>query len=580
MNNDRIAPWFITALILVSMLYRFNLAASLPLTPDEAYYANWSDRLQAGYFDHPPGVALVIKISRIISVNIVPWARDRMPALGAYGIASASIYCWTREMTGTSGAMLASAAFASTLLFSLGSIIVTPDTPFLIFWLAASYAAWRIAIHDKTSGYKGALLWVLLGLTGGLGLVSKYTMALYLPAVTAGFLLAGKALWLKHPAPWIAVVFAGAVFSPVVWWNYKHDWISLSFQTDHAFGGNSYSLKYFWELLGGQLAVITPLLGVILVIAAIYAWRYTHGEISAKTSEYGNIKEEDFRNGLKMLFCLWAVPMMFFIWSSLSGRVEANWPAAAWISLYPVLGFWSETTRRRRNVTVVAIFSSAVISAIVLYHAGNGNLNLSPRIDRTNDTLGWIELAHKVSEIQSEQSVSSEKSGERKPFIITTAYGLAAELEYHFRINGLLTEPVFQLDGAHRYSNWPEPSEMIGRNALFVYAVDLNEKYSTHEFSADDLINTKESSVYKETDYTETDRTETEIESAYLMKYRFQHTGKLWSLTITRNDKPIKRFFIREYLNFKGSIECVPGVDGAWGGEWWTIGESNPEPPD
>ncbi|MFY7950579.1 MAG: glycosyltransferase, partial [Gemmatimonas sp.] len=46
--------------ILGALLLRTGLAALVPLLPDETYYWEWSRRLEAGYFDHPPGIALLI----------------------------------------------------------------------------------------------------------------------------------------------------------------------------------------------------------------------------------------------------------------------------------------------------------------------------------------------------------------------------------------------------------------------------------------------------------------------------------------------------------------------------------------
>ena len=38
------------------------MAARLPLSADEAYYWLWSKHLAAGYYDHPPLVAFVIRM--------------------------------------------------------------------------------------------------------------------------------------------------------------------------------------------------------------------------------------------------------------------------------------------------------------------------------------------------------------------------------------------------------------------------------------------------------------------------------------------------------------------------------------
>ena len=52
-----------TAVSIVSAaaVIRLAFAAVLPVFPDEAYYWEWSRRLAAGYFDHPPAVALLIR---------------------------------------------------------------------------------------------------------------------------------------------------------------------------------------------------------------------------------------------------------------------------------------------------------------------------------------------------------------------------------------------------------------------------------------------------------------------------------------------------------------------------------------
>ncbi|MEN9817595.1 MAG: hypothetical protein RLZ32_1475, partial [Gemmatimonadota bacterium] len=45
---------------------RALLAALVPLFPDEAYYWEWTRRLAPGYFDHPPGIALLLAASRAL----------------------------------------------------------------------------------------------------------------------------------------------------------------------------------------------------------------------------------------------------------------------------------------------------------------------------------------------------------------------------------------------------------------------------------------------------------------------------------------------------------------------------------
>ncbi|MBC7674277.1 MAG: glycosyl transferase, partial [Polaromonas sp.] len=44
----------------VATMLRLLLAAWLPLFPDETYYWEWSRHLAAGYYDHPPAIAVLV----------------------------------------------------------------------------------------------------------------------------------------------------------------------------------------------------------------------------------------------------------------------------------------------------------------------------------------------------------------------------------------------------------------------------------------------------------------------------------------------------------------------------------------
>jgi len=46
---------------------RLVAAAFTPITFDEAYYWMWSKHLAGGYYDHPPMVALLIRLGTLIA---------------------------------------------------------------------------------------------------------------------------------------------------------------------------------------------------------------------------------------------------------------------------------------------------------------------------------------------------------------------------------------------------------------------------------------------------------------------------------------------------------------------------------
>src|SRR4030095_4111261 len=53
--------------ILGLVALRLIAAAFTPITFDEAYYWMWSKHLAGGYYDHPPMVAVVIRLGTLIA---------------------------------------------------------------------------------------------------------------------------------------------------------------------------------------------------------------------------------------------------------------------------------------------------------------------------------------------------------------------------------------------------------------------------------------------------------------------------------------------------------------------------------
>jgi dolichol-phosphate mannosyltransferase len=115
------------------------------------------------------------------------------------------------------------------LLGSVGSIIATPDGPQALFW------AWAIYFVYKAVNGEGGYIWYLTGVMLGLGLLSKYTMILLAPCVLM-FLLASAEgrKWLFRKEPYLALLLGLLIFSPVILWNARHDWVSFAFQISHA----------------------------------------------------------------------------------------------------------------------------------------------------------------------------------------------------------------------------------------------------------------------------------------------------------------------------------------------------------
>ncbi len=407
---------------------RLALAAVVPLAPDEAYYWVWSRALAAGYVDHPPMVALFIRAGTTLAGDTSFGIRLLGPlatAAGSLLLADAGRLLWGDRRAGEAAALLLNA----TLLLGAGSVAMTPDTPLLLFWTAALWAAARL--H---AGGRGA--WLLLaGLCAGLALDSKYT------AVFAGFgiglwLLLAQRRWLRTPWPWAGALLGAAVFAPVLAWNADHGWASFARQGGRigqfSFGR---AARFTGELVGGQVGLATPLIFVLFAAGLVAVTRRAlRGE------------------SVPVLLASLTLPAAaVFAEHALGDRVQANWPAI----LYPALALSaaSLTERRWLRLRAPAVALGFGLTALVSVQASLSPLALSPHVDPTMRQLGgWPELSRQVAAL-----------AEGSDFVVADDYGVAAELA-----RGLPASiPVYAIDPRWALFDLPHP-DLGGRTGLLL----------------------------------------------------------------------------------------------------------------
>jgi 4-amino-4-deoxy-L-arabinose transferase-like glycosyltransferase len=282
-------------------LLRLIFCATLPLTPDEAYYFAWSAHLQTGYFDHPPMIAYLMHFG-VLAAGPSPFGiRLLAPLLAAAGtllIYDAGEQFFPDRQAG----LVAAALLNATLLVGAGAVIFTPDTPLLLFWTAgiAAFARWQRSGDPRW--------WGGIGIAVGLALLSKYTAILFAAAIFLHLVSsrAGRA-GLRTPWPWVAAVLALLIFSPDIVWNAAHHWVSYVKQGSRVAGFDARrTAQFLGEFVAGQFFLATPMIAVLIVAGLVRLGRQNSGHV---------------------LIWLTAVPAAVFLEHVFSGRVEANWAA-------------------------------------------------------------------------------------------------------------------------------------------------------------------------------------------------------------------------------------------------------------
>ena len=256
-----------TALAILALVaLRLVAAAWTPLTFDEAYYWMWSKHLAGGYYDHPPMVALVIRLGTVI-------AGDTELGVRLVSILLALPMSWAVYRTATilfGGRRVGSTAtilLNVTLMAAVGTMIVTPDAPLLV---ASSFVLFCLAkVLDSGRG----AWWLAVGAAIGAALLSKYTALFFGPAILIWLVsVPGLRRWLISPWPYLGGLVALALFAPVLVWNADHQWVSFIKQFGRA-RFEDFSLRFIGELIPTQIAFATPLVGILGAMGLYALWR-------------------------------------------------------------------------------------------------------------------------------------------------------------------------------------------------------------------------------------------------------------------------------------------------------------------
>ena len=368
-------------LTIVLLLVRLWLDAHLELMFDEAYYALWARNLAWGYLDHPPMVAVWIRLSTLLFGNNEFGIR----VLGTFAAAAGGglVYLLSKHLfANRAEAAFAGLLYSAMLLIAAGSIIITPDTPLLFFWSIACYALVRM-YRDGDWRW-----WLLVGAATGLALQSKYTALLLGAGIACAMLVVPPMRrWWRHPAPYVAGVSALAIFSPVVVWNYRHGWASFAKQFGRV-QPSDIGIRYVGEFFGSQLGLLTPFV-FILTIGGIWgAFR----------------RPSDERREASLFLVALIAPMLaYFLFHTLHARVHGNWVAPA----YPLVAVlaanaafhasefparWRPAMALSRRYAVPVGIGFALFAYV---QAVAGVLPINPAKDPTALMVGWSGLGRR-----------------------------------------------------------------------------------------------------------------------------------------------------------------------------------------
>ena len=419
--------------ILALVMLRLVAAALTPLTFDEAYYWMWSKHLAFGYYDHPPMVALVIRLGTML-------AGDTEFGVRLVSILLALPMSWAMYRTaailfgGQRVAATATILLNVTLMAAVGTLIVTPDAPLLV---ASSFVLFYLAKVLETG--RGAW-WLAVGVAVGAALLSKYSALFFGPAILIWLVSVPKLRrWLISPWPYLGGAVALLIFAPVILWNADHRWVSFIKQIGRA-RIEDFRPAFIGELIPTQIAFATPLVWILGAMGLYALLKRNAGAFAAR---------------MLINSTFWTIAL-YFVWHSLHARVEANWFAPIYPAFAIAAAVAANLTRWEPRQQRIADFClrwaspvGILMFALLIVQANTGALS-GYRRDATVRSVGvgWRELASEIEAVRARTGAAC---------VLAPDYGTTGWLAFYLPKGTCVVQPTQRI----RWVNMPEPDPAL-----------------------------------------------------------------------------------------------------------------------
>jgi dolichol-phosphate mannosyltransferase len=470
-GQDRRVVWGIVLLLLL----RFASAAVMDLSPQETYYWNYSIHPDLSYLDHPPMVAWVIRAGTLLlgksEIGV------RIGGLWLVVVSTWLIYAlgrlWFSRRAGLWAALLFHVIPA---YFIYGGVIITPNAPLICFWLLTIYLVSIAVLKDRPSA------WYSAGAALGFAMLSKYTALFLVPSVLL-FLIAHRShrKWLLRKEPYLAFFLSLVIFSPVILWNYQHQWASFAFQFNRRLLGEEYQRAKYSEIVEGHAydpeLLIKPARHSLIEsfgiqLGAFFVTFLAVLVLSFAVALYFTIKDQ----GSRWKFCLFfSFPILvFFAVYSIGSKVNADWPLPGYLALliaahtcYRYLRFKTGPRFKiaQRKMLVFSIYGPPVLYLLAVFHV----TLVIPFAPVNTSFTGWRELGKAVER----EKATIEREKDKKTFVFgMDRHNITSELTFYMQDFADVFSLSRKLMGKNAlgFEFWDSRVPLPGSNALAVNA--------------------------------------------------------------------------------------------------------------
>lgn len=387
------------------------------LLADEAYYWQYAQQLAWGYFDHPPMVALFIKIGYGIFQN-------ELGVRLLFVLSSAiTIWIWQILIKPKNLVLFYTTVSSIAILHAIGFIAST-DGPLLLF-TSLFFLTYKHFLA-KANWINSLLLAVIIACL----LLTKYH-----GIIIIGLTVLSNIKLLKSFYFWVTASISCALLLPHILWQINAGYPSVQY---HLFERSHlpYNIGFTLEYLSVQLIVLGPIIGLILF--------YVFKKFVAQNS---------FEKTLK--WCFWG-GYLFFLLMSFKGKTEAYWTL---FIVVPGLCFAYQHIENSAKLSQIIIKQFPWVIALILVARVFLMYNFLPLNNITGDVI-------KKFHDKKTTALAIAKTVGEHPVAFMNSYQKASLLSFY---TGL---PSFSLNNVkgrkNQYDLWQSEEQFRGETVVIV----------------------------------------------------------------------------------------------------------------
>jgi hypothetical protein len=454
LQNDR-SLLVLIALSVVKFLIHLLTSERFGYFRDELYYIAASKRLDFGYVDFPPFIALVTRLVRVTLGDSL-LALHLLPAL--VGAALVFLTGWMARQLGSGpfGQGLAGLATLVAPQFLGVNTILSMDSFDILFWGLALYILIRIFKDENPKD------WLWFGLIVGVGLTNKVTLLYFSLAMVVGLGLTAQRKNFRSRWLYVGGAIAVAFLVPYLIWNAMHGWPTVEFWKEY---GNKVYQASPLEFVLQQILIMNPFTFPLWAMGLIYFFSRRGATYRPFGWMYVVLLLIFMLQHAKNYFLAPIYPVLFAGGAVfLEQVIEANrraWLKPAYVSLLVISGI---------IIAPLAVPVLPVEATVRYVQSMSGTDVKSEKFDtgvlpqHFADRFGWEEMAAAAAKVYHSLPAADQASA----CIFTGNYGEAGALEFYGPRYGL----PHVISGHNNYYLWG-PDDCSGKTVILIGAGDL-----------------------------------------------------------------------------------------------------------